>query len=78
MIAMYLGLWGVLGHLRSKTKKMVNDTPPKFDSEFTPEKWCFERRDNPASYWGPVHVTFQGLFSLLNFGGGGEPNRFGK
>ena len=58
-----------LGHLRSKTKKMVNHTPPKFHSEFTPEKLCFEGRDDPASYWGPVHVTnFRGLFSL-NFGG---------
>ena len=69
VMVMYLDLWGVLGHLRSKTKKNVNHTPPKFHSEFTPEKWCFEGRDDPASYWGPVHVTnFMGLFSL-NFAG---------
>ena len=31
-------------------------TPPKFNSEFTPEKWMVGK---PLSYW--VSVTFQGL-----------------
>ena len=38
-------------------------TPPKFNSEFSPEKWV-GKEDDPASYW--VSVTFRG--ELLDFG----------
>ena len=37
------------------------NTSRKFNSEFTPEKWCFGKND-PASYW--VSVTFQGVFAV--------------
>ncbi len=39
-------------------------TPPRFNSEFTPEKWLLGRRSSPIG-----KVTFQGLRAMFNFGG---------
>ena len=56
------------GCLNPKWFPLKKNTPPKFNSEFTPEKWWLE--DDPASYW--VSVAFQGRTVKLR--GGGRQN----
>ncbi len=47
-------------------KGRFKNTPPKFNSEFTPEKWW--QRKMILSFW--VTGLFSGVNSLLNFQGG--------
>ena len=48
-----------LGHPSNGTLKLFEDTPTKFNSEFSPKKLVFGRRSFPIG-----KLTFQGLCKL--------------